>query len=202
MRTDGDDDGASDPRGLPPAGYLRSAPRPAGRRRGRRLLLGTGLTLVAGAFGLGVSWAASRTAPVPPAATPSVAEATASPEQRGPTAAPRRVRPMPAGPVPAGSGPARGNAPARAVPSTRAPTRVPATGRRSPPASRAQPRHRPRHRPVSRAPRPRQHPPRETAARPPAQAPGWIGPECRRRFPGDPGRRGACVAALTRQLGG
>ncbi|WP_344284226.1 hypothetical protein [Actinomadura napierensis] len=36
------------------------------------------------------------------------------------------------------------------------------------------------------------HKPRTARPAPPS----WIGPECRRRFPGDPARQAACVAAL------
>ncbi|MDL4820532.1 hypothetical protein [Actinomadura opuntiae] len=172
---------------------------------------------IAGTVGYGISReapartlkpdAASPSAPpvrVPAPATPgggALPGAPAAPPVTGPSDVPTDdSSPAPA-PTDAEASPRQGSAPSGPV----APQRTPGTGpapagqAHAGPAVTRPPHPRPRPRPRPR-PAPRPHVPHKPRTARPA-APSWIGPECRRRFPGDPARQAACVSALTRYYG-
>ncbi|WP_433468759.1 hypothetical protein [Spirillospora sp. CA-128828] len=161
---------------LPPAGFTRAEPRPPGPRLRRPALIATTIVLGTGLL-LAAGFTTTRTAP-PRTVTPDAATPVPSAERSSPS------------PTPASG---RKAAESRRTPSARRSS----PPRRPPRRERAVPQ-RTRHRPV-RHPRP----PATHKARPSRpKAPSWIGPECRRRFPDDPRRRAACVAALTQAFGG
>ncbi|WUH96215.1 hypothetical protein OHR68_21760 [Spirillospora sp. NBC_00431] len=113
---------------------------------------------------------------------------------RGTAPRPAPARPAIPSSVPASSPePGRAEAePGRVEHRERGPWRGAAVPSRTRAGASGRPRSRPEVRPpVTRRPR---------GARP--RAPSWISAECARRFPDDPRRRTACVAALTSQFGG
>ncbi|MWA05026.1 hypothetical protein F8568_032625 [Actinomadura sp. LD22] len=214
-------------RDLPPAGYTRAAPRPplrsrllgarlvtaraplARRHRVRSSIPAVALALVLAAGIVGVIGygtrrepparsltpdAASPTAPAPAASGRSggaAADAPSPPPLSGPPGALPAVpapTPGPAGAAddPQGARPGAGPSASQGAPGDR-PSPVPVRPAATRPPHSASPRPRP-------APQP--HVPSKPRTARPA-APSWIGPECRRRFPADPARQAACVAALT-----
>ncbi|TMR39466.1 hypothetical protein [Actinomadura geliboluensis] len=171
---------------LPPAGFTRAEPSPPVRRRVLRTpwlpVAVAALAMGAGFFAVG-SW----TEPVSPART----------------VVPDAATPPPPSPPPPASAPPQAPAPGPATTTDRERERAPggrAVPKRARPRSAA-PRPAPRKarpRPPVRHPRPKARKPR--TARP--ATPSWVAAECRRRFPDDPTRRAACVAALSGRLGG
>lgn len=145
-----------------------------------------------------MSAAPGGAATVPGAAAPTSVPPEALPGA-GPGAAPGVPAPVPGGPVHAQDG-APGARPGGGASGTAAPPGSSGDAQAGPaharPAATVPPHRHPRPRPRPR-PAPRPHVPSGPRTARPA-APSWIGPECRRRFPGDPARQGACVAALTR----
>ncbi|MCP9955113.1 hypothetical protein [Actinomadura madurae] len=165
---------------LPPAGFTRAEPRPPARRPPRAAVVAVALVLGAGLF-LAVGHGTARTVPA----------RTVTPDAATPAAS---ARPSPARPSPASSRTGR----TAAEPHARSSAHRPRVPRRAPRRTHAAPSPREKGRPADR-PRPaKTRTPR--AVRP--AAPSWIAAECRRRYPADPFRRSACVAALTEAFGG
>ncbi|MER6814300.1 hypothetical protein ABT299_33935 [Spirillospora sp. NPDC000708] len=213
-------------RDLPPAGYTRATPRPPLRSRlfgaraalvsrGRSPFPAAALALVLAACIVGVIGYGTRREPParslrPDAVSPSAPASAASASPPGPSAtlpgagsgvAPDVPAPVPGGPVntqddPPGARPGGGPSGTAAPRGSSGDGHAQAGPVHARPSA-TQPSHRsPRPRPRPR-PAPRPHVPSKPRTARPA-APSWIGPECRRRFPGDPARQAACVAALTR----
>ncbi|QKW35457.1 hypothetical protein HUT06_16585 [Actinomadura sp. NAK00032] len=175
---------------LPPAGFTRGEPSPPVRRR---MLRTPWLPVAVAALALGAGFFAvgSGAGPASPARTVVPDAATRPPSTRPPSTRPAVVLP----PVPEPSPPSKAatarergkRAPGRAVPKRPRPrSAVPR------PAPRKARPHPPARHPKHKARKPR-------TARP--ATPSWVTSECRRRFPGDPRRRAACVAALSGPFG-